>query len=54
MLSSQLNASSFLRKSDDFGSAMFKAGDSRPAIASLLPRIMSAGLNAGGERGDVS
>jgi len=31
-----------------------RAGESKPAMASLLPRMTSAGLKAGGERGDVS
>ena len=33
---------------------MLIAGDSRPAIASLEPRMMSAGLNAGGDKGEVN
>ena len=31
-----------------------RAGESKPAMASLLPSMTSAGLKAGGERGDVS
>ena len=61
VLSNQLNASAFFRKfeaeaegKEFFGIDMFKAGESSPAIASLLPRMMSAGLKAGGDRGEVS
>ena len=32
---------------------MLIAGDSRPAMASLEPKIISAGLNAGGDNGEV-
>ena len=50
--SSQLKASEFLRKPEKEGEVevklvpgmdMDKAGESSPAMASLLPRIMSAG-----------
>ena len=44
---------SFKVAKEDVGSVMLIAGDSSPAIASLEPRIMSAGLNAGGDNGEV-
>ena len=38
---------------EDVGILILIAGDSSPAIASFERRIISAGLNAGGEKGDV-